>query len=313
MRLLYSTFMNILKHIRISRNAHQMEASVLLDNAEIVVRDKFAEEAQAKEQSKLALQNSSNGTNVIGIVTPLGISGVKGYGDSHWSVTFNLAPWKKPDGDLESIKLYVNRLVATQDEIDEYRNLLKPYDIVQIQVEFEEANPYFVPAILTSTQILKISDPTLEVIASELQKPVSIQDELFGELKFDPALSLYQTKANWLGEEVDLSIMCEEGENIHELIPTAKKLWSDQKTWSNKIKDYAVSELLELKNEGWRHDSERKVSAKKFKEHMKLESITVWPGGSFEFYHNDGDLFAGHWILVRGSLEDGPTDADIPG
>jgi hypothetical protein len=290
-----------------------MEASSLLDNSEIQVRDKFAEEAQAKEQSKLVLQNSSNGTNVIGIVTPLGVGGVKGYGDSYWSVTFNLAPWKKPDGDLEPLKLYVNRLVATQDEIDEYRNLIKPYDIVQIEVKFEEANPYFLPAILTSNQIVKISDPTLEDIANELQRPVSIQDELFGELKFDSALSLYQTKANWLGEDIDLSIMCEEGENIYELIPTAKKLWSAQKSWSKKIKDYAVSELLELKNEGWRHDGERKVSAKKFKEHMKLESIIVWPGGLFEFYHNDGDLFAGHWILVSGSLEEGPTDAAIPG
>ena len=46
---------------------------------------------------------------------------------------------------------------------------------------------------------------------------------------------------------------------------------------------------------------------------MTLESIVFGPGGSFEFYHNDGDLFAGHCILVRGSVEEGPTDADIPG
>jgi hypothetical protein len=46
---------------------------------------------------------------------------------------------------------------------------------------------------------------------------------------------------------------------------------------------------------------------------LKLESITVYPDDSFEFWHNDGDLFWGHSILVSGSLSEGPTDAEVPG
>ena len=46
---------------------------------------------------------------------------------------------------------------------------------------------------------------------------------------------------------------------------------------------------------------------------MKIESITVHPDGGFEFWHNDGDLFWGHSILISGSLVEGPNSADIPG
>jgi hypothetical protein len=46
---------------------------------------------------------------------------------------------------------------------------------------------------------------------------------------------------------------------------------------------------------------------------MTLESITVTPDGSFDFWHNDGDLFYGHSIQVSGNLSQGPTHADIPG
>jgi hypothetical protein len=46
---------------------------------------------------------------------------------------------------------------------------------------------------------------------------------------------------------------------------------------------------------------------------MRLKSVTVYPDGSFDFWHDDGDLFWGHSIQVSGDLLDGPTHADIPG
>jgi hypothetical protein len=46
---------------------------------------------------------------------------------------------------------------------------------------------------------------------------------------------------------------------------------------------------------------------------MKLESVTVWPGGLFEFSHQDGDLFWGHWIEISGDLVKGLRCASISG
>jgi hypothetical protein len=46
---------------------------------------------------------------------------------------------------------------------------------------------------------------------------------------------------------------------------------------------------------------------------MTWAAVTAHPDGSFEFWHDDGDLFYGHSIYIRGSLSGGPNRADIPG
>ncbi|GAB5542876.1 MAG: hypothetical protein SangKO_026360 [Sandaracinaceae bacterium] len=46
---------------------------------------------------------------------------------------------------------------------------------------------------------------------------------------------------------------------------------------------------------------------------MTLTTLGVGEGGGFSFWHDDGDLFWGHSILIEGDLESGPSGADIPG
>jgi hypothetical protein len=48
-------------------------------------------------------------------------------------------------------------------------------------------------------------------------------------------------------------------------------------------------------------------------ERISLESVTVSTDGAFEFLYQDGGLFDGHAIVVRGTLKDGPETADIYG
>ena len=94
---------------------------------------------------------------------------------------------------------------------------------------------------------------------------------------------------------------------------SAHELFKLQQTWDARVRDYAVSELLELKNDTWLGEGETEFTPATFKAQMKLESISVDPAGGFEFWFNDGDLFWGHTILVSGTLTDGPNDAGIHG
>lgn len=55
------------------------------------------------------------------------------------------------------------------------------------------------------------------------------------------------------------------------------------------------------------------MDAAAFVGRMRLESISVDKEGNFDFWHDDGGLFFGHSIVVRGSLGEGCVDADIPG
>ncbi len=77
--------------------------------------------------------------------------------------------------------------------------------------------------------------------------------------------------------------------------------------------DFAVNDLLDLKNSNWLGDGETEVTAEQFNSKMKLTSITVDPDRAVTFWHSDGDLFFGHSIQVCIDSKNRCTSTDIPG
>jgi hypothetical protein len=62
---------------------------------------------------------------------------------------------------------------------------------------------------------------------------------------------------------------------VHEALKAARELWQNQRGWNRRIRDYAVQELLPLKNENWLAEDEAELTPDEFKDRMTLESITV--------------------------------------
>ena len=114
-------------------------------------------------------------------------------------------------------------------------------------------------------------------------------------------------EAEWLGAKCNVSV-----DHLDDL-PVAHALWSDQQSWTAKAVNLAVSQLLELKNDTWLGEDEKPLSAVEFGQRLKMESITVGRQGAFELWFDDGDLFWGHSITLKGSLSRGLTHADIAG
>jgi hypothetical protein len=96
-------------------------------------------------------------------------------------------------------------------------------------------------------------------------------------------------------------------------LKTAHALWDAQESWNQQILEYAVQEMLSMKNGTWLDEDETELTADQFKARMTLEAITIYPDGSFEFWHDDGDLFWGHSIQVAGDILNGLKDAGIHG
>lgn len=140
-----------------------------------------------------------------------------------------------------------------------------------------------------------------------------IDDAQFGRLDFDARLNWYTGTVTWEGGPVTLHVSMDEAQSLSAVLEVARALWKSSATWDTRIKDFAADRLLALKNESWLDEDEAEVSRSDFIARMQLESITVYPGGEFDFMHADGDLFRGHCIAVAGDLEEGPNDADIPG
>lgn len=244
---------------------------------------------------------------VSGVVDAKGSAGVDIRGKG-WTLRFAFDTWRSPDGRLHSEKLSVTRTVS-QDELHHLRERIYAYNLLTARVVFTGA----ADAELLELIDQAVSDDALVRRAEAMKQPQTREHATFGTLSFDPRLDWYQGRASWAGSPVGLNLSAMIDSELEAALRVAAELWQDQAGWNQRVQDYAVQKLLDLKNSAWLDDGESALNAGAFKARMSLNTITVYPNGEFEFWHDDGDLFFGHTILVSGSLAAGPTDADIPG
>lgn len=143
--------------------------------------------------------------------------------------------------------------------------------------------------------------------AIEAQKsPPTIQDPILGILTSDQLLG-WVGEAKWLGKDCAFSL-----DQLDDL-SVAHALWADQQRWTTSAINLATERLLGLKNNEWLGEDEAALTPAEFGDRLSLTSIAIEAGGEFILDFDDGDLFWGHTITVKGSLMDGLTDAGLAG
>lgn len=168
-------------------------------------------------------------------------------------------------------------------------------------------------AIFEKTLPMDAPDDQLQSIAAELEKPVTFSTDRFGKLVLDRRIDWFEGKADWNGELIRVTFPVDDEQPDANALKDAEALWSEQAKWKELVEQYAVKELLELKNGTWLEEDESEITAEQFIATMTLKTISIESDGEFEFWYDDADLFWGHSIAVRGNLKDGPTDAGIHG
>lgn len=250
---------------------------------------------------------------ITGVVSARGVGAAKSRGDELWSLLMTFDAWRVGSGPIRTESLTVHCKVS-EEELHALQNRIGAETVIKIRARVSDENVFGSPQALMEEFIERnTSDSELHDYLAQLQKPVTHQNGLFGTFTLDRRLSWYTTGTSWNGEPVDLNLSVESPEELDAVLQAAHTLWDDEAAWNHRIQGYAVQELLPLKNESWLDEDEVELTAEQFKSRMTLEAVTVYPDGSFEFWHDDGDLFWGHSIQISGSLSEGPTDADIPG
>jgi hypothetical protein len=168
-------------------------------------------------------------------------------------------------------------------------------------------------AVFEKSLPLEERDNELLAIGKQLRKPLVVSTRMFGDLVLNRKLNWFEGEANWNGGPIDLQFKTDSSGSIDTALKTAEALWSNQSRWKREVDGFAVKELLAIKNDAWLGEDELPLTADEFIGRMELMSISFSGDGSFEFWHDDGDLFWGHSIQVCGNLKDGLTNADIPG
>lgn len=279
----------------------KQQAPIVLDSVEALAAVDVAEVTYEKEC-----------VEIEGIVYPSSGSGWPRENCDYDVHCFQFAAWRRPGQALNKRKLTILRPVAKESN---YFDDFPDYSIhrIRLLLSTDETRAVF-------DRLLPPGEPDEELLAfgEELRKPVIISTQVFGDLVLDRQLDWFEGSAMWNGEDITIHFHTDETQadeslSIDTALKTAEVLWANQAEWNRKAGDCAVEELLELKNDTWLQDDETPLSKEDFIERMVLESITFNRDGSFDFWHDDGDMFWGHSIEVAGNLRDGIKYANIAG
>lgn len=153
----------------------------------------------------------------------------------------------------------------------------------------------------------------LSEIAQEFAKPVITNTKKFGKMTLDRRINMMEGNIMWNGNSVRLYIEMDGTEGIKTGLKIAETLYENQASWSKKVNDYAVENLLPGWNDEWKVDDGPDMTAEQFISKITLTGISIDRSGEFTFDHDDGDIFAGHYIVVGGTLETGLNNVDTPG
>jgi hypothetical protein len=272
--------------------------------------DIFDEAVQQRKELH-AIFDTLPETTIYGVVAN-GPSGGRVPPETCWSLHLDLIAWRIPGAPVTRAQLSVTKQVSDA-ELTVLQQAIHSESIVAFRVKLCENSPFGDTRAKLISLLDRPIDEELESILSEYLKPVELTDPVVGKLTLNRSVDDFEGNIAWVGKQIGLKISVYGGVDPLDSLRTAKVLLANMETWAARVNDYAVAKLLELKNDSWLDEGERHITREEFIRRMHLESITVYPEGKFEFWHNDGDLFWGHSILVSGSLSEGLTDADIPG
>lgn len=157
---------------------------------------------------------------------------------------------------------------------------------------FKEINSLWPVENLEEKEILNrfnsLSNFVEEPKVVEKHTESSIEDDYFGELRFNEELDWYEVTK----DGIEFSFI---NTTLEQLTNNFKKI---QKILPeiNKIESSMIEEILVLKNNSWLEEEEKELSKEEFQKEIKLSSINTYEDGSAALYYKAKDLFWGHEI-----------------
>ena len=156
----------------------------------------------------------------------------------------------------------------------------------------------------------------LEEILAEYKKPIIIEDDVLGGLSYDKTIKSFEGHITWLDKNIDISLEVDKDNKsgITKARKAMKELYLNAEKWYAEMRIFAARKLIGLARDWCESEEEAaKITEESFAKRITIESISMTSGGSFSVYFNDNDIFAGHCIIVSGSLKKGITSASMGG
>lgn len=266
------------------------------------------------EEKLLKALRSRPITEVIGLVDSDGASS-SCFGSSKKSTfSFTLCAWRDASGVVRKNALRVIRK-ASDREVDNVFEAVESDEVLRLSMRVAADDSAFSgSAMLVEVLGPDNSDQELNELRDVANEAVTYMSKKFGAMTLDRSLGQFSGRVVWNGETVTLHLdAATEGKKLSAANETARALWRSPKTWEKKLRAFAATKLLKTKNQSWLEEDEEELTAPQFGQRLQVTAIETRPNGAFLFWFDDGDLFWGHSICVRGTLKTGLKDAEIVG
>lgn len=262
------------------------------------------ESVQQQTVKAFADQFLADEIQLLAVTGPSGISYTQDERSGLWHVCFGLTAWM--DKYATEIELGDARLEAMlDDDLLEFLLGRIPRNFV-ISVA---ARPSLDGSRFLMTDLpAPAFDPDLHAIAQQQKKPVSIEVEELGKFTLNRSLGWYEASVDWCGREVSLTFD-QAQETLAAAQNTARALMREKTQWNARVREFAADELLSRARSFLEEDEY--LSREDFVALMECDSILASPDGAFEFWFGGEDLLMLHPVHVTGTLNDGPTFAEI--
>ncbi len=134
-----------------------------------------------------------------------------------------------------------------------------------------------------------------------------------GTLRYEEEYDWYEGKLKFQQLDISIQLSTDEARSVASAFKRATNLAGELENHARLAKEFAAQSLLQIKNETWIEDDEDSLTLEQFQQRMILESISIDSDSNVSFYHNDGDLFWEHCILVTMDSENNFIIAEIAG
>ncbi len=181
---------------------------------------------------------------------------------------------------------------------------------------------FFNNFMLTEVVEREIENPALSKLLEKYKEVVVIEDGDCGTFSLERHFNWFVGTVDWLGEDCHVTLECDEenGTTADRALVQFKNIYANLKEWDQKFRAFASEKLTELANdwqdEGYDDEDGEALAAiteESFAGRIVISEFSIDAEGDYEVYYDDDDMFWGHVIIVRGSVDGGMEDAYIAG
>lgn len=246
---------------------------------------------------------------IFGVVGQLGGGGSA---SSPYSRHVQFIKWRQVGGEICNTPLFVQE-PCRKEEIRTWMKSINAGCMLHMTIRLtRQMHPEQFRAKVVSYFGKSRADKEL-LNAAKDKRSTSIDVNGFATFRLNRRHDCYSTTVLVDKKKVSIEIQSDRQKTIADICKQLDTVGFLKSAYRQHLSQVLERDLLPLKNSRWLDDTEKPLTSTQFRKSVKLFAIEIATNGKYECIFDDGDLFGGHDLVVRGNLKTGPKSADLHG